>query len=132
MDWLDLLSEQGTLKSLLQRHSSKASILWHAAFFMVQLSYPYMTTGKTIALTSRTFVGIIVSGGQQRDSAIHIHASIHSQRRRKWHPTPVSLPGEFCGQRSLIDYSPWGHKELDTTERLTDSLPKPVPIQAAM
>ena len=52
MDWLDLLAVQGTLKSLLQHHSSKASILWHSAFFIVQLSHPYMTTGKTIALTS--------------------------------------------------------------------------------
>ena len=52
MDWLDLLAVQGTLKSLLQHHSSKASILWHSAFFTVQLSHPYMTTGKTIALTS--------------------------------------------------------------------------------
>ena len=51
MDWLDLLAVQGTLKSLLQHHSSKASILWHSAFFIVQLSHPYMTTGKTIALT---------------------------------------------------------------------------------
>ena len=51
MNWLDLLAVQGTLKSLLQHHSSKASILWHSAFFMVQLSHPYMTTGKTIALT---------------------------------------------------------------------------------
>ena len=56
MDWLDLLAVQGTLKSLLQHHSSKASILWHSAFFTVQLSHPYMTTGKTIALTRRTFV----------------------------------------------------------------------------
>ena len=55
-DWLDLLSVQGTLKSLLQHHSSKASILWCSAFFIVQLSHPYMTTGKTIALTRRTFV----------------------------------------------------------------------------
>ena len=54
MDWLDLLEVQGTLKSLLQHHSSKASILWHSAFFMVQLSHPYMTTGKTIALIART------------------------------------------------------------------------------
>ena len=53
MDWLDLLAVQGTLKSLLQHHSSKASILWHSAFFIVQLSYPYMTTAKTIALTRR-------------------------------------------------------------------------------
>ena len=57
MDWLDLLAIQGTLKSLLQHHSSKASILRHSAFFTVQCSHPYMTTGKTIALTRRTFVG---------------------------------------------------------------------------
>ena len=57
MDWLDLTAVQGTLKSLLQQHSSKASILWHSAFFTVQLSHPYMTTGKTIALTRQTFVG---------------------------------------------------------------------------
>ena len=56
MDWLALLAVQGTLKSLLQHHSLKASILWHSAFFIVQLSHPYMTTGKTIALTRRTFI----------------------------------------------------------------------------
>ena len=61
MDWLDLLAVQGTLKSLLQHHSSKASILQHSAFFTVQLSHPYMTTGKTIALTSRTLVGKVTS-----------------------------------------------------------------------
>src|SRR5574337_157126 len=61
MDWLDLLAVQGTLKSLLQNHSSKASILWHSAFFIVQLSHSYMTTGKTIALTRQTFVGKIIS-----------------------------------------------------------------------
>ena len=61
MDWFDLLAVQGTLKSLLQHHSSKASILWLSAFFMVQLSNPYMTTGKTIALTRRTFVGKVMS-----------------------------------------------------------------------
>ena len=61
MGWLDLLAIQGTLKSLLQHHSSKASILRHSAFFIVQLSYPYMTTGKTIALTRRTFVGKVMS-----------------------------------------------------------------------
>ena len=60
MDWLDLLAVQGTLKSLLQHHSSKASILQHSAFFTVQLSHPYMTTGKTIALTRRTFVGKVM------------------------------------------------------------------------
>ena len=61
MDWLDLLAVQGTLKSLLQNHSSKASILRCSAFFTIQLSHPYMTTGKTIALTRRTFVGKIIS-----------------------------------------------------------------------
>ena len=61
MDWLDLLAVQGTLKSLLQHHSSKASILRHSAFFTVQLSHPYMTTGKTIALTRQTFVGKVMS-----------------------------------------------------------------------
>ena len=61
MDWLDLLAVQGTRKSLLRHHSSKASILRRLAFFTVQLSYPYMTTGKTIALTRRTFVGKVMS-----------------------------------------------------------------------
>ena len=61
MDWLDLLAVQGTLKSLLQHHSSKASILRCSAFFKVQLSHPYMTTGKTIALTRWTFVGKVIS-----------------------------------------------------------------------
>ena len=61
MEWLDLLSVQGTLKSLFQRHSSKVSILRHSAFFTVQLSHPYMTTGKTIALTRRTFIGKVMS-----------------------------------------------------------------------
>ena len=60
MDWLDLLVVQGTLKSLLQLHSSKASIFWHSAFFIVQLSHPYMTTGKAIALTRWTVVGKIM------------------------------------------------------------------------
>ena len=61
MDWLDLLAVQGTLKSLLQHHGSKASILWRSAFFIVQVSHPYMTTGKTIALTRWTFVGKVIS-----------------------------------------------------------------------
>ena len=61
MDWLDLLAVQGTLKSLLQHHSSKASILRHSAFFMGQLSHPCMTTGKTVALTRWTFVGKVMS-----------------------------------------------------------------------
>ena len=61
IDWLDLLAVQGTLKSLLQHHSSKASVLWHSTFFIVQLSYPYMTIGKTIAFTRRAFVSKVTS-----------------------------------------------------------------------
>ena len=61
MKWLDLLAVQETLKSLLQHHSSKASLPWHSAFFMVQLSHPYTTTGKTIALTIQTFVSKVIS-----------------------------------------------------------------------
>ena len=61
MDWLDLLAVQGTLKSLLQHHSSRASVLWCSAVFTVQLSHPYMTTGKTIALTRQNFVGKVMS-----------------------------------------------------------------------
>ena len=61
MDWLDLLAAQGTLKSLLQHHTSKASVLWCSAFFTVQLSHPYMTTGKTTALTRQTFAGKVMS-----------------------------------------------------------------------
>ena len=61
MDWLDLLAFQGTLKSLLQHHSSEASVIRHSAFFIVQLSHPYVTTGKTTALTVQTFAGKVVS-----------------------------------------------------------------------
>ena len=61
MDWLDFLAVQGTLKSLLQHHSLKVSVLWHSAFFMVQFSHPYVTTGKTVALTRWTFVGKVMS-----------------------------------------------------------------------
>ena len=61
MDWLDLLAVEGTLMSLIQNHNSKASILWHSTFFMVQLSHLYMTTGKTIALPIQTFVGKVMS-----------------------------------------------------------------------
>ena len=61
MDWWNLFAVQGTLKSLLQHHNSKASMLWHSAFFIVQISHPYMTTGKAIALTRRTFVGKVMS-----------------------------------------------------------------------
>ena len=101
MNCLDLLAVQGTLKSLLQHHSSKASILWHSGFFIVQLSHPYMTTGKTIALTRRTFVGKVMS-------VLFNMLSKSVIRRRQWHPTPVLLPGKSHGQRSLVGCSPWG------------------------
>ena len=111
MDWLDLLAVQGTLKSLLQHHSSKASILQRSAFFTVQLSYPYMTTGKTIALTRRTFVGKVMSLLFNMLSRLVIW-------RRQWHPNLVLLPGKSHGRRSLEGCSPWGHWGLDTTESL--------------
>ena len=91
IDWLDLLAVQGTLKSLLQHHSSKASILWCSAFFMVQLSHPYMTTGKTKALTRWTFVGKVMS-------------LLFNMLSRQ--PTPVLLTGKSHGRRSLVGCSP--------------------------
>ena len=75
MDWLDFLAVQGTLKSLLQHHSSKASILQGSAFFIVQLSHPYMTTGKTEALTRRNFVGKVMSLLFKKLSSFLIHSS---------------------------------------------------------
>jgi len=111
IDWFDLLAVQETLKSLLQHHSSKASILRRSAFFIVQLSHPYMTTGKTIALTRETFDGKVMSLLFNMLSRLVIW-------RRKWQPTLVFLPGEFHGQRSLVGYSQRGGRELDTTELL--------------
>ena len=93
MDWLDLLAVQGTLKSLLQHRSLKASILQRSAFFTVHLSHPYMTTGKTIALTRRTLVGKVMSLLFNMLSRLVI---------TKWQPTPVFLPGESHGWRSLV------------------------------
>ena len=131
IDCLDLLAVQGTLKSLLQHHSSKASILLHSAFFTVQLSHSYMTTGRTIALTKQTFVGKVMSllfntVSRLVASLVARRVSVCLQcrrprfdpwvRRRKWQPTPVLLPGKSHGQRHLVGYSPWGHKELDMTE----------------
>ena len=85
MDWLDLLAVQGTLKSLLQHHSSKASILWHSAFFTVQLSHAYMTTGKIIALTRWTFDGKVMS-------LLFNMLSRLVHWRREWQTTSVFLP----------------------------------------
>ena len=84
MDWLDLLAVQGSLKSLLQHHSSKPTILWCSAFFIVQLSHSYMTTGKTIALTSRTFVGKVMSLRQQKRHRCKEQTVGLCGRRRGW------------------------------------------------
>ena len=81
VDWLTLLVVQGTLKSLLQHHSSKASILLHSAFFIVQLSHPYMTTGKTIALTRRTFVGKVMSLTLEKEKFNRIMFGMQSPQR---------------------------------------------------
>ena len=88
MDWLDLLAVQRTLKSLLQYHSSKASILWHSAFFTVQLSHPYMTTGKTIALTRRTFVGKVMS------LLFNVPQIMHNKTDPKQHPVRSGVPSQ--------------------------------------
>ena len=100
MDWLYLLAVQGTLKSLLQHHSSKASILQRSAFFTVQLSHPYMTTGKTIALTRRTFVGKVMSLLFNIDfSSVQFSCSVMSyslQPHEQQHarpPCPSPFPG---------------------------------------
>ena len=110
IDWFNLLAVQGTLKSLLQHHNSKASILQCAAFFMVQLSHLYTTTGKTIALTMQTFVGKVRSllfslpaMSETRVSSLPWVVKI--TWRRAWQPTPVFLPGESHRQRSLAGYS---------------------------
>ena len=91
MDWFDLLAVQGTLKSLLQHQSSKASFLWHSVFFIVQLSHPYVTTGKTIALSSRTFIGKVMS------LLFNMLSRLVIPGEGKGYPTPVFWPGEFHG-----------------------------------
>ena len=92
MDWLDLLAVQGTLKSLLQHHSSKASILRCSAFFIVQLLHPYMTTGKTIALTRRTFVGKVMSLLLNMLSRLFITFLPRSKRLLiSWLPSPSAV-----------------------------------------
>ena len=115
MDWLNLLAVQGTLKNLLQHHSSKASILQRTVFFIVQLSRPYMTTGKTIALTRRTFVGKVMSGTSGKDPARQYRRHERSvfkpwvkkiPWRRAWQPTLVFLAEESLGQRSQVGHGP--------------------------
>ena len=85
MDWLDLLAVQGTLKSILQHHSSKASILRRSAFFIVQLSHPYVTTGKTIALTRQTFVGKVVS------LLFNMQVDLHYKKVSKENPLEIRI-----------------------------------------
>ena len=91
MDWLDLLAIQGILKSLLQHHSSKASILQRSAFFTVQLSHPYMTTGKTIALTRGTFVGNVILSVQFSRSVMSDSLRPHESQHTR-HPCPSPTP----------------------------------------
>ena len=92
MDWLDLLAVQGTLKSLFQHHSSKASILQRSAFFIVQLSHPYMTTGKTIALTRQTFVGKVMLLLLNMLSRLVITFLPRSKRLLiSWHQSPSTV-----------------------------------------
>ena len=112
MDWLALLAVQGTLKSLLQHHSSKASILRHSTFFTVQLSHPYMTTGKTIALTRRTFVGKVVS--------LHFRLVIAFLPRSKrllisWLQSPfaVTLETQRIKSATVFTVSPFAMKWWD-------------------
>ena len=107
IDRFDLLAIQGTLKSLLQHHSSKASILWHSAFFMVQLSHPYMTTGKTIALTRRTFVGKVMSLLFNMVSRLFI--AFRSRNKRlliSWLQSPSAVILESQNIKSLFPLFP--------------------------
>ena len=96
MDWLDLLAVQGTLKSLLQHHSSEASILQRSAFFTFQLSHPYMTTGKTIALTRRTFVASVMSNSATLWTvARQAPLSMRFSRQESWSGLPFPPPGDL-------------------------------------
>ena len=131
MDYFDLLAVQGTLKSLLQHHGSKAWILQCLAFFMVQLSHPYMTTGKTIALTRQMFVDKVTSLLFNMLSRLVITflprskclliSWLQSPSAVILEPTKIKslfLPRESHGQRSLVGYTVQGVAESDTTERL--------------
>ena len=103
IDWLDLRAVQGTLKSLLQHHSSKASILRHSAFFTVQLSHPYMTTGKTIALTRRTFVSKVMSLLLNMLSRLVITFLLRSKRLLiSWLQSPSSISALLTMPKTLI------------------------------
>ena len=135
MNWLDLLAVQGTLKSLLQHHSSKASILWHSAFFMVQLSRPYMTTEKIVALTRWIFVGKVMSLRCNMLSRLVITFLQRSKHLLiSWLQSPCAVileppkikyvtvftvsPSIGDGQGGLACCNSWGRKESDMTEQL--------------
>ena len=100
MDWLDLLAVQGTLKSLLQHHSSEASILRHSAFFIVQISHPYMTTGKTITWTRQVFAGKVMS--------LLFNMLSRLLMEKAMTPHSSTLAWKIHGQRRLVGCSPWG------------------------
>ena len=115
MDWLDLLAIQGTLKSLLQQHSSKASILWRSAFFIAQFSHPYMTTGKTIALTRQTFVGKVMSLLFNMLSRLVITFLPRSKRLLiSWLQSPSAVILEPKGKKSVTasTFSPICHQVM--------------------
>ena len=111
VDWLDLLAVQGTLKSLLQHHSSKASILRHSAFFIVQLLHPYMPTGKTIALTRQTFVGKVMS------LIFNMLSRSVTEKAMAPHSSTLALKIPWTEELGA-GYYLWGHKEFGTTKRL--------------
>ena len=134
-DWFDLLAVQGTLKSPLQHHSSKASILRHSGFFTVQLSHPYMTTGKPVSLTRWTFVGKVVSLLFNMLSRLVIVFLLRSERLLiSWLPSPSAVILEppkikvcYCFHcfpiyLPWIDGTGWSRKELDTTGRLNNNI----------
>ena len=105
MNWLDLLAVQGTLKSLLQHHSSEASILRRSAFFTVQLSHPYMTTGKSIALTRRTFVGKVMSLlFNILSAAAKSLQSCPTMRPHRRQPTRLLCPWDSPGKNTRVGY----------------------------
>ena len=118
IDWMDLLVVQGTLNSLLQHHSSKASILWRSAFFIVRLSHPYMTTGKTIALTRRTFLGKVMSflfNMLSTTERLHFHFSLSCMEKEMATHSSI-LVWRIKGTGSLMGCCLWGRTESDTTE----------------
>ena len=121
MDWLDLLGIQGTLKSLLQHHSSKASILQCSAFFTVQLSHPYMTTGKTIALTRRTFVGKVMSLLFNMLSRLHSRPHFFFYRGTAWYRQQTTVVQIMHSGAKLPGFTFWF--SLETLDKSFNETP---------